>query len=59
MEVHPSPNSERDSILPWVVKSNLKPGLQISPEINHIDSLPISLLTKTGFHAIKLEITSF
>ncbi len=53
-EVHilQSPNSERDSIMPCAVKSSfLNRFTDISLEINHGDSLPVSLLTKAGFHA--------
>jgi hypothetical protein len=47
-----SPNSERDSIMPCAVKSSFENrSTDISLEINHIDSRPVSLLTKTGFHA--------
>jgi len=54
----PSPNFERDSIMPlWAVKSNFKTGLQTSPEINHVGSH--IFFEKKWISYVKAEITSF
>jgi hypothetical protein len=52
-----SPNSETDTIMPWVVKSSFYPVYRstVSLEINHVN-FHISSDRKSGFRASKLRL---